>query len=45
MCEFVVTYTVEANTQNKAIKTSFLNYLGLHAAQIWVKPDWYFILG
>jgi hypothetical protein len=29
----MVTYTVETNTQNKAIKTIFLNYLWLHAAR------------
>jgi hypothetical protein len=29
----MVTYTVETNTLNKAIKTIFFNYLWLHAAR------------
>jgi hypothetical protein len=33
ICVFMVTYTVEINTQNKAIKTIFFNYLWLHAAR------------
>jgi hypothetical protein len=39
----MVTYTVEINTQNKAIKTIFLiicDYMlpGLYRVSVWVKP-------